>query len=81
MKRDGRALAHNALEEMRILAAKRMAEGEHPEAVSASFGMNRSWTYKIRAQARGRGHGVRALRSTKATRAIESLGSGALLQG
>ena len=43
MKRDGRALAHNTLEETRILAAKRMAEGEHPEAVAASFGMNRSW--------------------------------------
>jgi transposase len=67
MKGDGRALAHNTLEEMRILAAKRMAEGEHPEAVAASFGMNRSWTYKIRAQARGRGHGARVLRSTKAT--------------
>jgi transposase len=67
MKRDGRALAHNTLEEMRILAAQRMAEGEHPEAVAASFGMNRSWTYKIRAQARGRGHGARVLRSTKAT--------------
>src|SRR5260370_1766283 len=29
--------------------------------------MRRSWAYKIRAQARGRGHGVRALRSTKGT--------------
>ena len=67
MKRDGRSVAHNTLEEMRILAAKRMAEGEHPEAVAASFGMNRSWAYKIRAQAQGRGHGVRALLSTKAT--------------
>ncbi|HEX3446973.1 MAG TPA: hypothetical protein VHS97_01900, partial [Isosphaeraceae bacterium] len=30
VKRDGRALAHNTLEEMRILAVKRMAAGEHP---------------------------------------------------
>lgn len=67
MKRDGRALAHNTLEEMRILAMKRMTEGEHPDDVAASFGMHRSWAYKIRAQARGRGHGVRALLSTTAT--------------
>ncbi|AGW95444.1 hypothetical protein N234_35885 [Ralstonia pickettii DTP0602] len=65
MKRDGRSLAHNTLEEMRILAVQRMAEGEHPDDVAASFGMNRSWAYKVRAQAHGRG--VRALRSTKGT--------------
>lgn len=65
MKHDGRSLAHNTLEEMRILAVQRMAEGEHPDDVAASFGMNRSWAYKIRAQAHGRG--VRALRSTKGT--------------
>jgi homoserine kinase len=57
MKRDGRSLAHNTLEEMRILAVQRMAEGEHPDNVAASFGMHRSWAYKIRAQARGRGRG------------------------
>jgi len=67
MKRDGRGLAHNTLEEMRILAVRRMAEGEHPNDVAASFGMHRSWAYKVRAQARGRGHGVRALRSSKGT--------------
>ena len=38
MKRDGRSLAHNTLEEMRILAVQRMAEGEHPNDVAASFG-------------------------------------------
>ncbi|KDP85217.1 DDE endonuclease [Cupriavidus sp. SK-3] len=65
MKNDGRSLAHNTLEEMRILAVQRMAEGEHPDDVAASFGMNRSWAYKIRGQAHGRG--VRALRSTKGT--------------
>jgi transposase len=67
MKRDGRRLAHNTLEEMRVLAVQRMSEGEHPEAVAASFGMNRSWAYKCRASARGRGRGIRVLRSTKAT--------------
>ena len=67
MQRDGRSLAHNTLEEMRILAVQRMAGGEHPDDVAASFGMHRSWAYKIRAQSRGRGHGVRALRSSKGT--------------
>lgn len=67
MKRDGRTLAHNTLEEMRVLAVQRMSEGEHPNAVAASFGMNRSWAYKCRASARGRGHGLKALRSTKAS--------------
>jgi transposase len=67
MKRDGRTLAHNTLEEMRILAVQRMKEGEHPDAVAASFGMHRSWAYKCRATARGRGHGIKALRSTKGT--------------
>jgi transposase len=65
MKRDGRNLAHNTLEEMRILAVQSMAGGEHPDDAAASFGMHRSWAYKIRAQARGRG--VRALRSSKGT--------------
>ncbi len=59
--------AHNTLEEMRILAVQRMAEGEHPNDVAASFGMHRSWAYKIRAQARGRGRGARVLRSSKGT--------------
>ena len=68
MKRDGRKLAHNTLEEMRVLAVQRMNEGEHPEVVAASLGMNRSWAYKCRAAAKGRGHGLRALRSTKGAR-------------
>ena len=67
MKRDGRTLAHNTLEEMRVLAVQRMNEGEHPAAVAASFGMNRSWAYKCKAAARGRGRGLKALRSTKGT--------------
>jgi len=65
MKRDGRKLAHNTLEEMRVMAIKRMNEGEHPNDVAASFGLHRSWAYKCKQQARGRGRGVKALRSTK----------------
>lgn len=67
MKRDGRTLAHNTLEEMRVLAVQRMNEGEHLAAVAASFGMNRSWAYKCKAAARGGGRGLKALRSTKGT--------------
>lgn len=67
MKRDGRKLDHKTLEEMRMLAVKRMAEGEHPEEVAASFGLHRTWAYKVRAQARGRGRGIRMLVSRKAT--------------
>jgi hypothetical protein len=32
--------------------AQRMPDGEHPDDVAASFGMCRSWAYKIRAEAR-----------------------------
>jgi len=46
--RDGRSLAHNTLEEMRILVVQCMAEGEHPDDVAASFGMNRSWAQRPR---------------------------------
>ena len=67
MKRDGRTLAHNTLEDMRVLAVQRMAEGEHPADVAASFGLHRSWAFKCRAAARGRGRGLKALRSTKGT--------------
>jgi len=67
MKRDGRKLAHNTLEEMRVLAVKRMSEGEHPAAVAASLSLNRSWAYKCRAAVKGSGRGLKALRSTKGT--------------
>lgn len=49
-----------------MLALQRMREGEKPAAVAASFGMNRTWAYKVRAAASGRGKGLRALRSTRA---------------
>lgn len=62
MKRDGRTLA-----------LQRMREGESPADVSASFGLNRTWAYKVRNAARGRGNGLRALRSTKATGRPRSL--------
>ena len=67
MQRDGRTLSHETLEEMRLLALARMAEGESPAAVSASFGLHRTWAYKVRNKARGRGKGKRAVRSTRST--------------
>jgi len=73
MKRDGRTLAHNVLEEMRMLAVQRMREGESPAAVAASLGLHRAWAYKCRAVAAKRGKGVRALRSTKGTGRPRSL--------
>ena len=59
-------MARNTLEEMRVLTVQRMNEGEHPADVAASLGLNRSWAHKCRA-ARGRGHALKALRSTKGT--------------
>lgn len=41
--------------------------------VSASFGMHRTWAYKVRAAASGRGHGARALRSKRASGRPRSL--------
>lgn len=67
MKQDGRTLSRETLQAMRLIAYERMREGESPAAVSASFGMHRTWAYKVRAQAAGRGRGRRALRSTKAS--------------
>lgn len=67
MKRDGRTVSHEALETMRLMALERMAEGENPGEVSMSFGLHRTWAYKVRAKAKGRGKGKRALRSTRGT--------------
>ena len=67
MKRDGRSLDHKTLEEMRLIASQRMREGERPAAVAASLGLHRSWAFKCRAAVRGRGHGVKMLRSRQGT--------------
>ena len=67
MKRDGRTLDHKTLEEMRLLAVQRMAEGESAAQVAASFGLHRSWACKCRALVRGRGRGMKVLYSRKGT--------------
>src|SRR6478609_6362346 len=67
MKRDGRTLDHATLEEFRLLALRRVKEGEKPSAVVASLGMNRKSIYRWLKAASGRGRGERALASTPAT--------------
>ena len=61
MKRDGRTLDHATLEEFRLLALRRVREGEKPSAVVKSLGMNRTSIYRWLKAASGRGKGERAL--------------------
>jgi transposase len=67
MKRDGRTLDHKTLEEIRRMAVQRVWEGEKPSAVIASYGFSRPIIYKWLREARGKGRGLRALRSRKGT--------------
>jgi transposase len=67
VKRDGRTLDHKTLEEIRRMAVQRVHEGERPSAVIASYGFSRQVIYKWLRQAKGKGHGLRALRSRKGT--------------
>lgn len=67
MKRDGRTLDHATLEEFRLLALRRVREGEKPSAVVKSLGMNRTSIYRWLKAASGRGKGERALAARPAT--------------
>lgn len=67
MKRDGRKLDHKTLEEIRRMAVERVLEGEDPSAVVASYGFCRTTIYKWLRAVKGRGRGLDALRSRKAT--------------
>jgi transposase len=67
MKRDGRTLDHQTLEEIRRMAVQRVWEGEKPSAVIASYGFSRQIIYKWLREAKGKGRGLRALRSRKGT--------------
>ena len=71
MKRDGRTLGYDILEEMRKVAVQRINAGEHPAEVAASFGFHRSWGYKSRATARGRSNGLRSLHPNRTIRKVE----------
>jgi transposase len=67
MKRDGRTLDHRTLEEIRRMAVERVREGEDPSAVIASYGFCRTTIYKWMHASSGRGKGMRALASRKAS--------------
>ena len=67
MKRDGRTLDHATLEEFRLLALRRVKDGEKPSVVGKSLGMNRTSIYRWLKAAAGRGRGERALASRPAT--------------
>ena len=67
MKRDGRTLDHRILEEIRRMAVERVREGEDPSAVIASYGFCRTTIYKWLRASSGRGKGLRALASRKAS--------------
>ena len=67
MKRDGRTLDHATLEEFRLLALRRVKDGEKASAVVRSLGMNRTSIYRWLKAASGRGKGERALASRPAT--------------
>jgi transposase len=67
MRRDGRTLDHKTLEEIRRMAVQRVWEGERPSVVIASYGFARPVIYRWLRQAKGKGRGLRALRSRKGT--------------
>src|SRR5258708_9996348 len=67
MKRDGRTLDHKTLEEIRLMAVRSVWEGERPSVVIASYGFARTVIARWLRDARGKGRGLRALRSGKGT--------------
>jgi len=63
MKRDGRKISHETSETIRLIAVKRVKEGEKPRDVIRSFGMCRTSIYRwLRAEKQG---GKKALRARK----------------
>ena len=65
MKRDGRSFDHRTLEAIRLMAVERVRDGEAASAVIAAYGFSRTTIYKWLNTAKGRGHGLAALRSRK----------------
>jgi transposase len=63
MKIDGRTLSHETSETIRMMAVRRVREGERPSAVIASYGLCRTTIYRwLRAARRG---GLRSLKARK----------------
>jgi len=67
MQVDGRTLSHEMSETIRRMAVERVREGERPSAVIKSYGLCRTTIYKWLRASSGRGKGLRALASRKAT--------------
>ena len=67
MKIDGRTLDHKTLETIREMAVRRVLEGEKAADVMASYGFRRTSIYKWLPKVKGRGNGLRKLKSTKGT--------------
>lgn len=65
MRIDGRTLSHETSETIRIMAVKRVKEGERPSAVMKSYGLCRTTVYRwLRAEKRGGEEVLRSRRST-----------------
>ena len=64
-RRDGRALDHKTLEEMRIRAVERVQAGESPEAVIQALGFTRSCIYAWLSRYRTGGWGALKARALK----------------
>ena len=63
MQIDGRTLSHETSETIRMMAVRRVREGERPSAVIQSYGLCRTSIYRwLRAQ---RGGGEKALQARK----------------
>jgi transposase len=67
MKIDGRTLDHKTLETIREMAVRRVLEGESASDVMASYGFARTSIYKWLPKVKGRGNGLKKLKSTKGT--------------
>lgn len=65
MKKDGRKLDRKAQEAIRLMAVERVREGESPSAIIASYGMNRTTIHKWLNRTKGKGAGLRKLKSVK----------------
>lgn len=67
VKIDGRTLDHKTLETIREMAVRRVREGERATDVMASYGFARTSIYKWLPKIKGRGNGLKRLKSTKGT--------------
>jgi len=67
MKVDGRTLDHKTLETLREMAVRRVRDGERAADVMASYGFARTSIYKWLPKVKGRGNGLKRLKSTKGT--------------